>query len=122
MKKMSLIDAMNSVASSRAALKMKAFQLGFDTVPFRFHINPVIMPTLTLKGLPDALYERLKSQAVANRRSLNREIIFCLEQAVNTAPIDVNATLARLDKLREQAAIPYVTDRELREAKNDGRS
>jgi plasmid stability protein len=40
------------------------------------------MPTLTIKGLPDPLYPRLKQQAEAHRRSLNREIIVCLERAV----------------------------------------
>ena len=43
------------------------------------------MPTLTLKGLPDPIYERLKAQAAANRRSLNGEIIMCLERAVRAA-------------------------------------
>ena len=38
------------------------------------------MPTtITLKGIPDDLYEQLKSSAQANRRSLNSEAIACLE-------------------------------------------
>ncbi len=42
------------------------------------------MPTLTIKGLPDPLYRRLKEQAKAHRRSLNGEIIVCLERAVGS--------------------------------------
>ena len=34
---------------------------------------------LTLKGLPDDLYDRLKGVAAANHRSLNSEVIACLE-------------------------------------------
>ncbi len=102
-------------------LTMRQLIVGFLMVPFRYHLNPIAMPTLTLKGLPDALYERLKTQAVANRRSLNREVLVCLEQAVNAAPIDVNATLARLDGLRKRTIAPPLTDSFLREAKDSGR-
>jgi len=35
--------------------------------------------TLTLKGLPDEVYGRLKESAVANHRSLNSEIIARLQ-------------------------------------------
>ena len=35
--------------------------------------------TLTLKNIPDAVYDRLKLSAQQNRRSLNSEAIVCLE-------------------------------------------
>ena len=38
------------------------------------------MPTtITLKGIPDDVYEQLRISAEANRRSLNGEAIACLE-------------------------------------------
>lgn len=38
------------------------------------------MPTtITLKGIPDDVYDRLKLSAEANRRSVNSEVIACLE-------------------------------------------
>ena len=38
------------------------------------------MPTtITLKGIPDKIYEQLKVSAESNRRSLNSEVIACLE-------------------------------------------
>jgi antitoxin FitA len=41
------------------------------------------MPTtLTLKGVPDEVYERLKQSATINHRSLNSEIIARLEAQV----------------------------------------
>lgn len=43
------------------------------------------MPTnLTLKGVPDEVYARLKSAAALNHRSLNSEIIARLEAQVVT--------------------------------------
>lgn len=41
------------------------------------------MPALTIKGMPDPLYRRLKKRAAEHRRSLNSEILFCLERAVD---------------------------------------
>lgn len=41
------------------------------------------MPTtLTLKNIPDDVYERLKNSAEINRRSMNSEAIVCLEAAL----------------------------------------
>lgn len=38
------------------------------------------MPTtITLKGIPDDVYQQLKASAEANRRSMNSEAIACLE-------------------------------------------
>ena len=37
------------------------------------------MATLTIKGLPDALYRRLKKHAAEERRSINSQVIVCLE-------------------------------------------
>ena len=45
------------------------------------------MATLTLKNVPDDLYQRLKAQAAAHRRSLNQEAIAQLQAAI-TAPAD----------------------------------
>ena len=40
------------------------------------------MPAITVKNIPDALYERLKASASAHHRSINSELIHCLEQAL----------------------------------------
>ncbi len=41
------------------------------------------MPTtLTLKNIPDDVYERLKDSADLHRRSLNSEAIVCLESVL----------------------------------------
>ena len=43
------------------------------------------MPTtLTLKNIPDAVYERLKQSPRPDRRSMNSEAIVCLEAVLMT--------------------------------------
>lgn len=79
------------------------------------------MPTLTIKGMPDTLYRRLKERAAANRRSLNSEILVALEQAVTSPPPDAEALLARVDAIRAKLRTPRLTDAQLRAAKNSGR-
>ena len=61
----------------------------------------ILMPTtLTLKNIPDAVYTRLKSVAIAHRRSLNSEAIVCLESALLPTKIAPNERLARARELR----------------------
>jgi len=46
------------------------------------------MPTLTLKNIPDRLHARLRASAERNRRSLNSEILFRLEQDIRRPVLD----------------------------------
>ena len=46
------------------------------------------MATVTVKNIPDELYARLKSVAAMNRRSINSEIIMCIDRAVVSRPIN----------------------------------
>jgi antitoxin FitA len=63
------------------------------------------MPTtLTLKNVPDEVYERLKTAAAHNRRSLNREAIVVLETALAPVQIPALERIARARALR--AALP----------------
>jgi len=79
------------------------------------------MANLTIKNLPDAVHQRLKEIAALNRRSLNSEIIHRLERSVGTAPVDTEGLLARVRAVRERAALPYLTDEDLRAARESGR-
>ena len=79
------------------------------------------MPSLTIKGLPDALYHRLKERAEAHRRSLNREVIVCLEQATALPVADPQTWLADAARLRARLALPPLTEARLRRAKSAGR-
>lgn len=79
------------------------------------------MATLTLKSIPDELYGQLKARAAKNRRSLNSEILVCLERAVSAESADPQKALAVADALRERLRVPPLTDSRLRAAKSHGR-
>ncbi|MFQ5656549.1 MAG: plasmid stability protein [Candidatus Methylomirabilales bacterium] len=79
------------------------------------------MATLTIKNIPDALVRRLKAQATLHRRSLNHEVIACLETATQAVPVDPEALLARVRALRRAPTRFRVTDRALTKLKTAGR-
>jgi plasmid stability protein len=79
------------------------------------------MATLTIKNIPDDLYKRLKQRAEANRRSLNSEVILCIEQAVSSQKIEPEQLLARARQLREKTSAYQISDTEYTEAKQAGR-
>lgn len=62
------------------------------------------MPTTpTLKNIPDEVYERLKVAAATHRRSLNSEVIVCLETLLMPTKI---APAERLARARQRRAGP----------------
>jgi len=79
------------------------------------------MATVTLKSIPDDLYERIKQSATENRRSINSEIIVRLERSLKSKRVDPEAFLARVDMLRNRVGLPPLTEKILKEAKEAGR-
>lgn len=79
------------------------------------------MPTLTIKNIPDELYDRLKAAAQAHHRSLNSEILYCVERTLGVRKIDVTEELAIAKALRAKTASHPISDTELDKAKNAGR-
>ena len=80
------------------------------------------MVTVTVKNIPQELYERIKLQAKVNRRSINSEIISVLEHAIPMrTPIDVNEILERARKVRELTAHYTATAEEIDRWKKEGR-
>ncbi len=80
------------------------------------------MPTtLTLKNIPDEVYERLKDSAESHRRSLNSEAIVCLETVLLPGRIAPAERLARARALRN--ALPKVKfrARDIDAMKREGR-
>jgi plasmid stability protein len=60
-----------------------------------------LMPTtMTLKNIPDDVYERLRVAAEMHRRSLNSEAIVCLETVLTPTKIAPSERLARARQLR----------------------
>jgi antitoxin FitA len=79
------------------------------------------MPSLTIKNMPEGLYKQLKRKALDNRRSLNSEILICLEQVLGDRPLDPQVALAHIRELRQKTASHPLTDEMLQRAKLDGR-
>jgi plasmid stability protein len=81
------------------------------------------MPTITLKNVPDELHRRLKERAERHHRSLNREAIRCLEEAVADERIEEQALLARIraNRARMVERGVWLTEESLLEATEEGR-
>ncbi|MGB6067910.1 MAG: Arc family DNA-binding protein [Desulfomonilaceae bacterium] len=79
------------------------------------------MPNMTIKNIPDDLYEKLKKRAQAHDRSMNSEVIFCLKRALQGGRVDPEAFLARVEAMQQQVSMPPLTDEILRRAKEEGR-
>ena len=80
------------------------------------------MTTITLKNIPEDTYARVKDLARTHHRSINSEIIFLLEQATGGGDAYPEDFLSTAQSLRELTAKYRITDKELTEAKNRGRS
>ena len=77
--------------------------------------------TLTLKGIPDEVYERLKASAEVHRRSMNSEAIVCLESILlprKMAPVE---RLARAQALRATLPQGKFHAKDLDALKREGR-
>jgi len=79
------------------------------------------MPTLTIKGMPSAMYERLKKSAKRHRRSLNSEIIVCVERALGSYRLEPEDTLRRVARIRDSEKYRLLTDDVLEQARTAGR-
>ncbi|MFA7606669.1 MAG: plasmid stability protein [Rhodocyclaceae bacterium] len=80
------------------------------------------MPTsLTLKNIPDAVYERLKAAAELHRRSLNNEAIVCLESVLLPNRMAPDDRLARARELRAGLPQGQFTAKDIDAAKRAGR-
>ena len=80
------------------------------------------MTSLTIKNIPESLYERLKETAARNRRSMNSEVIHLLERTLGAHAVDPDALLPRVRAVRERGGAPYLTDDALRAARDEGRA
>ena len=79
------------------------------------------MATVTVKNIPDELYDRLKSKAEINRRSINSEIIMCIENNVLSRRINIDEVLENARQLRRLTAGYLISDEEFNQAKVEGR-
>ena len=80
------------------------------------------MPSLTIRNMPQEVLDRLREKAASARRSLNSEVLACLEAAAQATPLDPDALLARIRAVRRTPARLRLTDRTLNRLKSEGRA
>ena len=79
------------------------------------------MATLTIKGMSDALYRRLKQRAAAEHRSINRQAILILEQELARQSVDVKAWLEETARLKKRWKLKPTSMEDIDAAKKEGR-
>ena len=91
------------------------------TVMVPLWLEKAMPTTLTLKNIPDEVYERLKVAAEAHRRSLNSEAIVCLETVLTPTKIAPSERLARARQLRAGLSTTKFRARDIDTLKRQGR-
>lgn len=76
---------------------------------------------ITLKNIPEPVYQSLKQAADAHHRSLNSEIIACLEQVLLPVRVSPAEQLARARQLRAGLAGKTFSSDDIAEAIAQGR-
>ncbi len=78
------------------------------------------MSTITLKSIPPFLHFELKKRAELNKRSLNNEILVCLESFLGLRNIDKNQYLEEVRNFRSSIKSKITQDM-INDLKNVGR-
>lgn len=79
------------------------------------------MPSITIKNIPQELYEKLKITASLNHRSLNNEMINCLESVLMPRRLSVSDKLLRAKRIRNQFSADVFDPDEIKKAIEEGR-
>jgi plasmid stability protein len=79
------------------------------------------MPTITVKNIPEDLYDQLRAAAQRNRRSINGEIINRIERSLASRRIPADHLLARIRRLHEGFGGRVLTVEEIDDARREGR-
>lgn len=77
--------------------------------------------SLTLKSIPDEIYQRLKSSAELHRRSMNSEAIVCLESVLMPGKMAPAERLARAQALRASLPQGVLRAKDINALKSEGR-
>lgn len=111
------VGSHDGLASGTPIRELTLPTIATTMVPFW---EPDLPTTLTLKNIPDVVYERLRASAAAHRRSLNSEAIVCLESVLLPRRMTVEEQLERARELR--ASLDFrVTAKDLDSFKREGR-
>ena len=79
------------------------------------------MASITVKKIPEKLYDKLKATASINRRSINNEMIHCLEMVLMPKRTTVSDRIQKARELRSQINIDRIDPSEISNAISEGR-
>lgn len=79
------------------------------------------MPALTIKNIPDELYNELKLVAEQHQRSINSEVIVCLKRTLLPEKINPEDRLKNIQALRSQIPPDVITAEDITHIINEGR-
>ena len=84
------------------------------------NVSPQGMPTLTIKGVPPELHEKLKERAERHRRSMNSELLTILERTLTPSRKSAEEAIAEAEALNDRIGktFPDIVN----EAKREGRA
>ena len=80
------------------------------------------MASITVKNIPHELYEKLKITASLNHRSLNNEMINCLESVLMPQRLSVADKLIRAKRIRSQLSDEVFDPDEIKKTIEEGRA
>ncbi len=79
------------------------------------------MATITVKNVPDDLYDKLKALAKEHRRSINNEVIMIIESHLEPRERSMEEMLAHARGIRELTTGYKISDEQIDEFKRQGR-
>jgi len=79
------------------------------------------MASITIKNIPDELYEKLKIKVTLHRRSINSEMINCLESILMPKRLTIGERLQRAKWIRSKINIDTIHPHEISKAISEGR-
>lgn len=79
------------------------------------------MATVTIKNIPDDVYEKFREIAKSNQRSVNSEIIWLITREVELGSLPVDEVLSEAAVLRELTAHYRIDNETLTAWKQEGR-
>ena len=79
------------------------------------------MPALTIKNIPDTIYQQLKSAAELHRLSINSKVLTYLERSFMTTKTSPTERLSRIEQLRANIKPNSITPEAIELAISSGR-
>ncbi len=79
------------------------------------------MASITIKNIPEELYEKLRLTATLHRRSINSEMINCLESVLMPKKLTISERLQRAKWIRSKINKDAIHPHQISKAISEGR-